>query len=238
MTTQPRENSSAQYTEPNQARQQANGDLLFPLEYRPLVTHRSMSGRGAPPHVTRFVRHLMDEMLAAGTNKVGIAKRIGVTKGTVTNIFKHSRGVGFETIAGLERANGWPIGDLTRRAALYAIEHPEPIVAVEKADRYPARAKGIQSARFHGLSEQAIRNVQAWAFKGAEGKSDLDWLDDIRGEVKRLEREALTTPDAKTAAEAVVAEEFADRLVRSRADAADAKAERDAIHAKARKPKK
>ena len=152
-------------------------------------------GKSVAPEVALFLQARLRDLLANGMAPSEVAKRIGVTKGQISQLKNHAAGVGFKTLTGMAGILNLTIDQVFTKAAAWGKEHPDVVAAlrnerVEYPERYPNRLLAAEVARREGISEEAILNVVGWALKASEDPGPLEWFEDMRSEDRRLKRQA------------------------------------------------
>lgn len=91
------------------------------------------SGRSAPPDVSAYAQHVVRSWVSGGEQQIEVARRTGLSKGTISSIYHSGEGVGWNSVAALARGMGLSTSGFLEQAMGWAAKR----IGVEPTRRYP-----------------------------------------------------------------------------------------------------
>lgn len=169
---------SVQFTEPDEdGKQNVQGQDAAPrAKYLDAVPTRGeqQSGRSAPPELCRYAQHVVRKWVGGGEQQIEVARRTGLSKGTINTILHSGEGAGWKSVAGVARGMGLTTEAFMRQAMGWAAKHG----AVEPLRRYPNLEECIDRYGHEWLTVTCSylrsrewpkdRPVRAWRAEGDE----------------------------------------------------------------------
>ena len=168
-------------------------------------------GNARPLAITRYLQRALNDWLAAnpGTLKKDLADRIGVSGAHITNITKNGRGVGADVEELCAKFLGMTVDELRRKAMDEFRDEVLDVLEVQRADRYPNRARAVEFMRAES-SDEARSRVLSMELKASEDPPASWWAKEIeraeamvRMELKRPEEAAARVAAAIAAGDAM-----------------------------------
>lgn len=138
--------------------------------------------RGLPKDQVTPIRELLRQHLDSGRlTQDEVAKAIGVSQATVSDIKNGRRGIGVKSLPALARLFGQTTDQVLGGRALAG---PARVTVLD--DRYPNRARALRAWRELLRDEEAAANVESLAMDRDDDPSPDEWFADLEREERRL----------------------------------------------------
>lgn len=182
-----------------------------PGRFTAVVMAHAHHGNARPLAITRYLQRMLNDWLAAnpGVTKKDLADRIDISAAHVTNITKNGRGVGADVEELCAKFLGMTVDELRRKAHEEFRDESPRALELQRADRYPNRARAVEFMREES-SDEARSRVLSMELKASEDPPASWWAKEIeraeamvRMELKRPEEAAARVAAAIAAGDAM-----------------------------------
>lgn len=152
-------------------------------------------GRTVPRYIALYLQARVRQLTApvsqggAGREAQDIAKEVGVTKGVISTVKNHAKGVGWTTLEGLARVLEMTIDEVKAEAAEFEKKNPPKTESrIERDPRYESFRVASEFFIAEKGDPRAVEALRGTALKSETDLTPSDWLAEFRVKARELSR--------------------------------------------------